>query len=77
MADYVAAQVGTPDASRLKAYMVRRSTRFEHAAEITLEYGYRNFPTAETELGQWVDDRAWTTGDGPKALFEGAVAWLR
>ena len=24
-----------------------------------------------------MDDRAWTTGDGPKALFAGAVAWLR
>ena len=23
------------------------------------------------------DDRAWTTGDGPKALFDGAVGWLR
>lgn len=22
-------------------------------------------------------DRAWTTGDGPKALFDGAVVWLR
>ena len=25
----------------------------------------------------WVDARAWTTGDGPKALFDGAVGWLR
>jgi len=24
-----------------------------------------------------VQDRAWTSGDGPKALFDGAVAWLR
>ena len=24
-----------------------------------------------------MDDRAWTTGDGPKALFDGAVVWLR
>ena len=24
-----------------------------------------------------MDDRAWTTGDGPKASFDGAVVWLR
>jgi Domain of unknown function (DUF4158) len=29
------------------------------------------------ELASWIDDRAWTTGDGPKALFDGAVGWLR
>ncbi len=75
--DYVAEQVGTPDPSCLKGYMARRSTRFEHTAEIAAEYGYRDFKAAEAELAQWVDDRAWTTGDGPKALFEGAVAWLR
>ena len=27
--------------------------------------------------GRWLDDEAWTTGDGPKALFHAAVAWLR
>lgn len=57
--------------------MARRSTRFEHTAELAAEYGYRDFTVAEAELAQWVDDRAWTTGDGPKALFDGAVAWLR
>ncbi len=57
--------------------MDRRSTRFEHTAQITATYGFRDFATAKTELTRWVDDRAWTTGDGPKALFEGAVAWLR
>jgi Domain of unknown function (DUF4158) len=40
-------------------------------------YGFVEFPTAVEELTRWVDDRAWTTGDGPKALFDGAVVWLR
>jgi hypothetical protein len=31
----------------------------------------------EDELGVWVEGRAWTTGDGPKALFDAAVCWLR
>lgn len=75
--DYVAEQVGAADASCLKRYMARRSTRFEHTAEIVATYGYRDFATEEAELTRWLDDRAWTTGDGPTALFDGAVAWLR
>jgi hypothetical protein len=74
---YVAAQVGAGDASCLDGYIRRRATRFEHAAEIVAEYGYRDFATAEKELTQWLDDLAWTTGDGPTALFVGAVGWLR
>lgn len=31
----------------------------------------------EDELGEWIEARAWTTGDGPKALFDAAVVWLR
>ncbi len=61
----------------LKGYTARRWTTFEHTAEIAAEYGYRDFKAAAAELAQWVDDRARTTGDGPKALFAGAVAWLR
>jgi hypothetical protein len=74
---YVAGQVGAGDASCLDGYMRRRATRFEHTAEIVAEYGYRDFHSAEKELVQWLDDRAWTTGDGPTALFVGAVRWLR
>ncbi|EFE85439.1 transposase for transposon [Streptomyces albidoflavus] len=28
-------------------------------------------------MREWVDARAWTTGEGPKALFDAAVGWLR
>jgi len=75
--DYVAGQVGASDASCLKGYLSRRATRFEHTAEIVAAYGYRGFADAEAELERWVDDRAWTTGEGPAALFDGAVVWLR
>ena len=75
--DYVAEQVGATDASCLKGYLARRATRFEHAAEIAAACGYGDFAEAETELVRWLDDRAWTTGDGPTALFGGAVRWLR
>jgi len=75
--DYVAEQVGVADPSCLKGYLSRRSTHFEHTAEIIAAYGYRDFAEAEAELVRWLDDRAWTTGEGPKALFDGAVLWLR
>lgn len=74
---YVAGQVGAEDASCLDGYMRRRATRFEHTAEIVAEYGYRDFASAEKKLTQWLDDLVWTTGDGPTALFVGAVGWLR
>ena len=50
---------------------------FEHVAEISQAYAYRDFAAAENELEHWLDDRVWTTGEGPRALFEGAVRWLR
>ena len=75
--DYIAKQIGVADPSCLKHYLDRRSTRFAHAAEIADQYGYRDFNVVEADLAVWIGDRAWTTGDGPKALFEGAVVWLR
>ena len=44
---------------------------------IRRRYGYRDFTEATGEIEAWVDARAWTTGDGPKALFDASVAWLR
>jgi len=35
------------------------------------------FASAEAERSSPVGDRAWTTGDGPRPLFVGAVVWLR
>jgi hypothetical protein len=29
------------------------------------------------QLRGWVDKWAWVSGDGPKAIFAGAVSWLR
>ena len=75
--DFVAEQVGVADPSCLKVYGEREKTRLEHQWEITREYGYREFVDMEAALARWVDDRAWNTGDGPKALFDGAVGWLR
>jgi len=75
--DFVAEQLGIADPSCVKGYVERRTTRFEHAAEIARERGYREFSIVEAELRGWVRDLAWTTGDGPRLIFDAAVGWLR
>lgn len=74
---YLAEQLEIADPDCLDEYMVRRTTRFEHQAEIVTEYGLTAFADAEPELAAWIADQAWITGDGPKAIFDGAVAWCR
>ncbi len=75
--DYVAGQLGIGDPSCLKTYAGREKTRLEHQWEIARLYGYRDFAWAEADLSTWIGDRAWTTGEGPRGLFGGAVGWLR
>ncbi|MEV0435138.1 DUF4158 domain-containing protein [Nocardia sp. NPDC050413] len=74
---YLAEQLDIDSPGCLDEYMVRRPTRFEHQAEIVAEYGLVAFAAAEPELTAWIADQAWITGDGPKAIFGGAVAWCR
>ncbi|MGS2811046.1 Tn3 family transposase [Nocardia sp. MW-W600-9] len=74
---YLAEQLDIADPSCLGEYMVRRTTRFEHQAEIVTSYDLVAFADAEAELAAWIADQAWITGDGPKAIFDGAVAWCR
>ncbi|MBJ7611391.1 MAG: DUF4158 domain-containing protein [Candidatus Dormibacteraeota bacterium] len=76
MLEYLAEQLAVADPSCVKRYTERRSTRFEHAEEIRGVLTLRDFAGAEQELTAWVNARAWTTGDGPKAIFNDAVAWL-
>ncbi|GGV00544.1 hypothetical protein GCM10010211_79780 [Streptomyces albospinus] len=75
--DYLAGQLGIVDSTVLEAYGEREKTRFEHMWELRRLLEYREFAEVEAELRAWVDARAWTTGEGPKALFDAAVGWLR
>lgn len=77
LVDYLAEQLDIDDPSCVKRYTDRRETRFEHAREIQQEYGLIAFSEVESELTVWTADQAWMTGEGPKAIFSGAVAWLR
>ena len=73
--DFVAAQLGVVDASRVKRYTERTKTRFDHQWEIRQARGLREF--VEVEFAGWAAARSWTSGDGPKAIFLDGVAWLR
>ncbi|MEU2358702.1 Tn3 family transposase [Streptomyces misionensis] len=77
VADCLAEQLGIADVSVLKAYGEREKTRFEHVWELGKLLEYTEFAEVEAELRAWVDARAWVTGEGPKALFDAAVGWLR
>ncbi|MFI9824565.1 Tn3 family transposase [Streptomyces sp. NPDC052013] len=75
--DYLAEQLDIDDPSVLNVYGERENTRLEHVRELRRVLEYREFAEAEAELRAWVDARAWTTGEGPKALFDAAAGWLR
>ena len=66
-----------PDASCVKRYGERAKTRLEHAWEIQAALGLTEFAGARDELTGWIEARAWTTGDGPSAIFADSVDWLR
>ena len=75
--DFVAGQLGIEDPGMVKRYTERVKTKSDHQQEIRRRYGLRDFADAEAELTEWVAARAWTSGDGPKAIFLDALAWLR
>ena len=77
LVDYLAEQLGIDDASCVKRYTDREKTKLEHAWEIQRAYGLTSFADVEAKLRVWIADQAWMTGDGPKAILQGAVAWLR
>ena len=75
--EYLAEQLEVRKPAAVRDYLAREMTRFEHRWEIREADGWREFAEAADELTRWVDRRAWTTGDGRKAVFDGAVGWLR
>lgn len=75
--DELARQLGIADASCVKTYVERVNTKWEHRREICRVDRWTDFASVREELISWIDHRAWTTGSGPKVVFDGAVAWLR
>lgn len=75
--EYLAGQLDIEDASCVKGYLKRDQTRLEHRWEISQVDGWHDFAEFREALALHVDRRAWTTGDGRKAIFDEAVEWLR
>jgi len=77
--EFVASQLGIADASSVKRYTDRAMTAYEHAWQIRDAYGIRVLEDAEVtaQLRQFLDGRAWTHAEGPGALFDHGVGWLR
>jgi hypothetical protein len=83
--DYLAEQLGIADPSQVKRYGVRPQTAYDHAWMFRDAYGYHVFEDRETWKGRvlakgfltFLHGRAWTHAEGPTALFDQSVAWLR
>ncbi len=77
--ELVAEQLGIDDPSCVKKYAQRPQTAYEHSWEIRDAYGYRTFEdqAVAQEFARFLAGRAWTQAEGPVALFDQAVAWLR
>jgi len=74
---YLAEQLDITDPTCLSDYPSREQTRHDHSEEIRREYGFAEFSEHRPDLEEWLRAQVWTTTDGPKALFDGASAWLR
>nr|WP_245970792.1 DUF4158 domain-containing protein [Streptomyces rishiriensis] len=77
--EHLAAQLGVEDPSVVKRYTERPKTAYEHAWEIRDAYEYHEYDDAEwsRRFRTFLNSRAWTHAEGPKALFDHAVGWLR
>ncbi|HEY9328469.1 MAG TPA: Tn3 family transposase [Streptomyces sp.] len=77
--EYLAGQLGIDDPSCVKRYTERRQTAYDHAWEIRDAYGYHQFEDREwgRKFHAFLHGRAWTHAEGPVALFNQAVGWLR
>jgi len=77
--EYLAEHLGVEDASCVKRYTERLKTAYEHAWEIRDAYGYHQFEDREwgRKFRTFLHGRAWTAAEGPVALFNQAVGWLR
>jgi TnpA family transposase len=78
VAEYLAQQLSIADPGVLAEYARRDATNREHAGEIQLAYGYRDFAEAgvQAELRAWLVARTAMSGERPSVLFDLATARL-
>ncbi|WTO41785.1 DUF4158 domain-containing protein [Streptomyces chartreusis] len=78
--EHIAEQLDIEDVSSIKQYTERPKTPYEHAWEIRDVYEYHEYddPEWSRKFRTFLHGRAWTAhAEGPKALFDHAVGWLR
>jgi hypothetical protein len=77
--EHLAAQLGIEDPSVVKRYTEQPKTAYEHAWMIRDAYEYHEYDNPEwsRRFRTFLHGRAWTHAEGPKALFDHTVGWLR
>ncbi|MEV8547009.1 Tn3 family transposase [Streptomyces sp. NPDC051572] len=78
--EHLGEQLEIEDVSQIKRYTERKPTPYEHAWEIREAYGYHLYEDHDQgrRFRAFLHGRAWTAhAEGPKALFDHAVGWLR
>ena len=77
--EHLGQELGIEDVSCIKQYTERLKRVYEHAWEIRDAYGYHQYE--DPEWGRlfrtFLHGRAWTNAEGPVALFNQSVHWLR
>lgn len=75
--DYVARQIGVPGATDLHTYH-QSKTRYRHAEEIKIRFGYRDFSDLSVGLPlvRFLYTRATLSPERPIQLFDLATSWL-
>ena len=73
----LARQLGIADPGCLALYREGR-VRWQHAREIRVGFGYREFtdPAMRFRLARWLYALCWTGTDRPSVLFDRETAWL-
>ena len=73
----IARQLQISDLDQLARYATS-DQRWQHAAEIRLQYGYREWSDPEVgfRLGRWLFALCWTGTDQPGVLFDRTSTWL-
>lgn len=72
---FVAGQLGIADPTCVKDYGSRPMTAREHQWDIPRAYGYSDFAERVGKLRGFIEARAWLSNEGPRALFDRAMAW--
>jgi hypothetical protein len=77
--EHLGQELGIGDVSCIKQYTERLNTAYEHAWEIRDAYGYHQYEGPEWGrlFRMFLHGRAWTNAEGPVALFNQSVHWLR